>query len=55
MVANPDALHEMFIKSISGDQADPSLVGAPPPLNGAATSTNTRSEPPRLTNHGSST
>jgi ABC-2 type transport system ATP-binding protein len=54
IVANPDALHELFIKSISGDQADPSLSSAPPLLNGIAPAGSTNAQPPRLTNHGSS-
>ena len=34
IIANPDALHEMFIKSISSGNngAEPAEITAPPPL-----------------------
>jgi ABC-2 type transport system ATP-binding protein len=55
IVANPDALHEMFIKSISGDGTDPSSAGTPPRLNGMAPPAHeSASPPPRITDHGSS-
>lgn len=52
IVANPDALHEMFIKSISSES--PASAGPLPPLlNGPTTSSRSRRPAPTPTTHGS--
>ena len=49
IVANPDALHELFIKSISGETSANSANGAPPQLDA------TSQPPPPVPTHGSHT
>jgi ABC-2 type transport system ATP-binding protein len=61
IVANPDALHELFIKSISADGSDPASVAPasddPPvlsvPGNNRPTSRENGHVPPRHPDHGS--
>jgi ABC-2 type transport system ATP-binding protein len=54
IVANPDALHEMFIKSISTDAAALGTSAPPPVINGLPGSLASPSRPPPFpTNDGS--